>query len=86
MLKGAKSVASVQERFEQVKEQLKEQETTKIQIQTQLSTLKKGIDQKTEELKELGIEFDTMEELEQLVQEKEQRVESLLQNMEDQLN
>lgn len=75
-----------QQRFENIKKQIEDKQALKIRIQTQIDSLQTNITEKNELLAESGIEYDTLEELEELLTSKQARVESLLTNMEQQLN
>lgn len=76
----------LQRRFDAVKQQIEEQQTIKIRLQTQIEERQARILEQTEELQERGITYETLEDLEQQISEREARVEQLLTNMEQKIN
>lgn len=76
----------LQRRFDAVKKQIEEQQTIKIRLQTQIEERQARILEQTEELQERGITYETLEDLEQQISERESRVEQLLTNMEQKIN
>lgn len=76
----------LQRRFDAVKKQIEEQQTIKIRLQTQIEERQARILEQTEELQERGITYETLEDLEQQISEREARVEQLLTNMEQKIN
>lgn len=79
-------MATAKDRFEAIQKQIADKKELKIRIQTQMEALQKDIEDNTTKLAELGITYDSLEELEQLLADKEARVDALLTNMEQQLN
>lgn len=76
----------LQRRFDAVKKQIEEQQTIKIRLQTQIEERQARILEQTEELQERGITYETLEDLEQQISDREARVEQLLTNMEQKIN
>lgn len=79
-------MSTAKDRFEVIQKQIADKKELKIRIQTQMEALQKDIEDNTTKLAELGITYDSLEELEQLLADKESRVDALLTNMEQQLN
>lgn len=79
-------MSNLQRRYEQVKEQLEEQQTLKIKLQTNLETMKERISKDKQELSEQGITYDTLDDLEAVKTELEGRVDRILTHLEQELN
>lgn len=71
------------ERFQAIKEQQAESVNLKAQVRARIEVMKPQIDEGREELSKLGVTYSTVEELEGILAEKEERFEQILSNLEE---
>lgn len=71
------------ERFQAIKEQQAESVNLKAQVRARIEVMKPQIDEGREELSNLGVTYDTVEELEAILAEKEERFGDILTNLEE---
>lgn len=71
------------ERFQAIKEQQAESVNLKAQVRARIEVMKPQIDEGREELSKLGVTYDTVEELEAILAEKEERFGDILTNLEE---
>lgn len=74
------------ERFQAIKEQQAESINLKAQVRARIEVMKPQIDEGRSELAKLGVTYNTVEELENLLAEKEERFEQILSNLEERFN
>lgn len=74
------------ERFQAIKEQQAESINLKAQVRARIEVMKPQIDEGRAELAKLGVTYNTVEELENLLAEKEERFEQILSNLEERFN
>ena len=71
------------ERFQAIKEQQAESVNLKAQVRARIEVMKPQIDEGREELSKLGVTYETVEELEAILAEKEERFGDILTNLEE---
>lgn len=71
------------ERFQAIKEQQAESVNLKAQVRARIEVMKPQIDEGREELSKLGVTYDTVEELEAILADKEERFGDILTNLEE---